>query len=280
MSDAKPLAGRTALVTGASRGLGAEIARHLSAAGANLILAARDRTALEKLAAELHAKAEPVDLSDPTQVDRFLDNCLAGPPIEIVVNNAAIQGPIGALWKVDFAAWQAVFQTNFFAPARICQRLVEPMIRRGRGKIINLSGGGATSPRPHFSAYASTKCALVRFSETLAQELAGTGVEVNCVSPGAMNTQMLQELLAAGPSGAVHEYKKVLEQREKGGAPPAKAAELITFLASPAGDGITGKLISAVWDDWANLPAHKQELAESDIYSIRRIGPVDRGRKW
>jgi len=273
MSD-KPLAGRTALVTGASRGLGAVIARHLSAAGANLILAARDRAALEKFAAELNARAEPVDLSDPANVDRFLDKCEAAQPIDILINNAAIQGPIGPFWKTDFAAWQSVFQTNFFAPTRICQRLVEPMIQRKHGKIINLSGGGATSPRPHFTAYASSKCALVRFSETLAHELTGAGVDVNCVSPGAMNTQMLDQLLAAGPNGAVLEYKKALEQRDKGGAPPAKAAELVTFLASPASDGITGKLISAIWDDWASLPAQREELAKSDVYTLRRVAPA------
>jgi NAD(P)-dependent dehydrogenase (short-subunit alcohol dehydrogenase family) len=280
MSDELPLAGRLALVTGASRGLGAEIARRLFADGANLLLAARDATALHHVADALDSrrvKVFPVDLSYPADVERFLEFCAAqAPGIEIVVNNAAITGPIGDFEKTDFAAWRHVFQTNFFAPARICQRLIEPMRHRGRGKIINISGGGATAPRPRVSAYGASKCALVRFSETLAVELKGTGIDVNCVAPGAMNTRMLQDVLDAGPAGAAAEYEKALRQRQTGGAAPANAAELVSFLASAAGDGITGRLISALWDDWRNLPAHRDELAGSDVYTLRRIVPEDR----
>jgi NAD(P)-dependent dehydrogenase (short-subunit alcohol dehydrogenase family) len=265
MSDEFSLSGRTALVTGASRGLGAAIARRFAAGGAKLILADRGRG---------------FDLADPVQVDRLVDVCVADGGVEIVVNNAAIQGPIGPFAEADFAAWQRVFQVNFFAPARICQRLIEPMRRRGRGKIINLSGGGATSPRPDFTAYGASKCALARFTETLAQELAGTGVDVNSLAPGAMNTRMLEEVLAAGPNAASREYDKARKQEQSGGASPEQAAELAAFLASPASDGITGRLISAVWDDWRNLPGRREELAPTDIYTLRRIVPEDRGRKW
>jgi NAD(P)-dependent dehydrogenase (short-subunit alcohol dehydrogenase family) len=278
VSDALDLSGRTGLVTGASRGLGAAIARRLWSGGAKLVLTARDSAALEQVAAELKgAKTIAADLSDPAAVERLLAACA---DIEIIVNNAGVQGPIGPFAAADFQAWQAVFQINFFAPARICQKLIEPMKKAGRGKIVNISGGGATSSRVDFSAYGAAKCALVRFTETLAQELAGTGIDVNCMAPGAMNTRMLDQLLAAGPAGASREYEKAIKQKESGGASPESAAELAAFLASPASDGITGRLLSAVWDKWADLPRHREELIASDIYTLRRIVPADRGREW
>jgi NAD(P)-dependent dehydrogenase (short-subunit alcohol dehydrogenase family) len=281
MSAKWTLQGKLALVTGASRGLGAEIARHLHSAGAILILAARDEQALKAQQANLpESQICPVDLSDPQQVERLVAFCISQKqPVEIVVNNAAIQGPIGPFETADFSAWHHVFQINFFAAARICQGLIGPMRQLGRGKIINLSGGGAASPRPDLTAYGVSKCALVRLSETLAQELTGTGIDVNCVAPGAMNTQMLIDLIAAGPKGATREYEKALKQQQSGGAPPAKAAELVAFLACGASDGITGRLISAVWDDWITLPLNRDKLAETDIYTLRRIVPEDR-KKW
>lgn len=286
MDEAKPLAGKTALVTGASRGFGLAIARRLLAAGAGLILTARGVVDLWELISDDPAptpqiRGISVNLSRPRDVDALHDFCLdSGVFPDILINNAAIQGPIGPLSTVDFDAWRTVMEVNFFAPARLCQQFIEPMRKKGWGKIINISGGGATSPRPDFSAYASSKAALVRLSETLAVEAAGTGIDINCVAPGAMNTRMLDELLARGPSGATREYEKALKQKESGGASPDKAAELVLFLASPASDGITGRLFSAVWDPWQDLPARREELAKTDIYTLRRIVPEDRGRKW
>src|SRR5262249_35830489 len=115
------------------------------------------------------------------------------------------------------------------------------MRARGRGKIINLSRGGATGPRPDLSAHAPSQCALVQLTETLAHELRGSGIDVNSVAPGAMNTRMLEEVLAAGPE-ASGEYARATEQAKSGGTPPEQAAALIVWLASPASDGITGRL--------------------------------------
>jgi hypothetical protein len=91
---------------------------------------------------------------------------------------------------------------------------------------------------------------------------------------------MLQEVLDAGPTGASREYEKAVKQQQSGGASPEQAAELALFLASPASDGITGRLFSAIWDNWRDFPAHKDELAKSDIFTLRRIVPEDRGHKW
>ena len=127
--------------------------------------------------------------------------------VDVLVNNASVQGPIGPLETVDFAAWRAVFEVNLFAAAPVP---AGPAVhaRSGRGKIINVSGGGATGPRPDFSAYALTKVAIVRLTETLAEELKGMAIDVNAVAPGAMNTRMLEEVLAAGPAAAPREYER------------------------------------------------------------------------
>jgi NAD(P)-dependent dehydrogenase (short-subunit alcohol dehydrogenase family) len=214
------------------------------------------------------------DLGEPEQVERLAEFC--GDGVEILVNNAGVQGAIGPFAAADLAGWRKVFEINLFAAVRLCRGLIEPMRKRGRGKIVNLSGGGAASPRAGFSAYGASKCALVRFSETLAQELAGTGIDVNCMAPGALNTGMLDEVIAAGPGE--REYERAIKQRAGGGASMERAADLAAFLASPASDRITGRLISAVWDKWPELAAHREELG--DIYTLRRITPEDRGKAW
>jgi NAD(P)-dependent dehydrogenase (short-subunit alcohol dehydrogenase family) len=134
---------------------------------------------------------------------------------------------------------------------------------------------------PFFSAYAASKAAVVRFGETLAEELREFGVDVNCVAPGAMNTKFLDEALEAGPEKIGRAaYEQAVKQKKNGGVPPERAAALCAFLASAASDGITGKLISAVWDPWEKLAKHKKELASTDIYTLRRIVPQDRGKSW
>jgi 3-oxoacyl-[acyl-carrier protein] reductase len=282
--------GQVALITGTSRGLGLAIARQMAQAGAHLALLARDAPALEHACAEIRAvRSDPAqhircyvaDLADEAQIDQMVARQLDDfGQVDILINNAGIQGPIGPLDQVDWEEWRAVFQINFLAPARLCRLLIPGMRARRRGKIINISGGGAAGPRPDLSAYAAAKCALVRLSETLAEELRDSGIDVNCVAPGAMNTRMLDELLAAGPHGARREYERARAQAQSGGTPPEKAAGLAVFLASSASDGITGRLISAQWDDWATLPAKRDELAQSDIYTLRRIVPEDRGQTW
>ncbi|HEV3438459.1 MAG TPA: SDR family oxidoreductase, partial [Gemmata sp.] len=117
----------------------------------------------------------------------------------------------------------------------------------------------------------------VRFTETLAEECRGTRIDVNAIAPGALNTRLMDELIAAGPEkvGASF-HEKMVQQQKQGGTPLEKGAELVTFLASAVSDGISGRLLSAVWDDWANLPVRRSELAASDIYTLRRITPSDR----
>jgi NAD(P)-dependent dehydrogenase (short-subunit alcohol dehydrogenase family) len=281
------LTGRGAIITGANRGLGRVMAEHFVRAGASVLLAARDAKLLREVHADLSSLAKgaqkvlalPVDVSDQKACDALVAKAIAElPNFCILVNNAAIHGAKGVLEQGDWDQWVQTIQINLLAPVYLSRCVIPHFKQGGYGKIINLSGGGATSPMPRMSAYAASKAALVRTTETLAVELKDSHVDVNAIAPGAMNTRMLDEVLNAGPAVIGEEtYRKAIKQRDEGGAPPEKAAALAVFLASKESDGITGRLISAVWDDWQNLPDKKELLAKSDVYTLRRIVPEDRG---
>lgn len=182
---------------------------------------------------------------------------------------------------MDWAEWVKAIEINVYGSILMCRELLPHFKAQEYGKVIQLSGGGATNPLPRISAYAVSKAAIVRFAETLAEEVRGTGIDVNAIAPGALNTRMLDEILQAGPERVGHAfYNRALQQKASGGAPLDMGADLALFLASSASDGITAKLISAVWDDWAHWPEHLDELSSSDAYTLRRIAGRDRGFTW
>jgi NAD(P)-dependent dehydrogenase (short-subunit alcohol dehydrogenase family) len=282
----QPLAGRSALITGASRGLGLEIARRFVEAGADVFLCARDaetlgeaRRTVAALAPARRVAASAGDVSVEADVRRITDAAVAAlPELDVLVNNAGVYGPMGPIDQIDTRQWMRAVEINLLGSMLMARALVPQFKRRGSGKIIQISGAGATKPLANISAYAASKAAVVRLAETLAIELRPYGVDVNAVAPGALNTAMLDQVLAAGPDAVGAEfYARALEQKAGGGTPLARGAELCVFLASSASDGITGRLIAAVWDPWRTLPAHRAELDASDIYTIRRILPEDRG---
>ncbi len=284
------LTGRTAIVTGGSQGLGLEIARRYLAAGARVLVCARDANALERARTELESGApDPgsvetaaTDVSEPAAVDALVGHALERfSRIDVLVNNAGVYGPKGPIEVVAWDEWEQAIRVNLFGSVLCCRALVPHFRANGYGKIIQLSGGGATSPLPRLSAYAASKAAVVRFAETLAEEVRGTGIDVNAIAPGALNTRLLDEVLEAGPERVGDSfYERAVEQRSSGGTPLELAARLAVFLASGDSDGITGKLISAPWDPWEEFPARVDELRGADVYTLRRIVPADRGLSW
>jgi NAD(P)-dependent dehydrogenase (short-subunit alcohol dehydrogenase family) len=209
----------------------------------------------------------------------YTEETLGG--LDVLVCNAGIYGPKGPIDELDWTSWVEAIQINLLGTV-LCCRLFLPLLRKSpRGKIILLSGGGATKPLPFLSAYAASKAGVVRFGETLAGEVAESGIDVNSVAPGALNTRMLQEILDAGPEkvGAAF-YRASIAQREKGGTPLDTGANLCLYLASDESNGITGKLISAAWDPWREFAEHRQDLDKTDIYTLRRIIPAERGLSW
>lgn len=288
--EEKPLKGRVAIITGANQGLGLEIARKFVTAGADLMICARNSDLLDIAKTELQASATPeqrvsslsADVSKQADVEAVVKATLSEfGSCQILVNNAGVYGPKGEIETVDWSEWVRAMEINIFGSVLICRELLGHFKQQGYGKIIQLSGGGATNPLPRISAYAASKAAIVRFAETLAEEVRGLGIDVNCIAPGALNTRMLDEVLDAGPENVGHAfYERALKQKESGGAPIGRGAELALFLASTASDGITGKLISAVWDNWEHWPEHSDDLAKTDAYTLRRITGRDRGFTW
>ena len=284
------LSGRSAIVSGGSRGLGFAISSAFLGAGMEVLICGREGETLARAQAELtngapagsRCLAEVADVGRPADVDRVVARALeAFGKIDVLVNNAGILGPTGPVETVEWEEWVEALRVNLFGSVSFCRAVLPHMKSRRAGKIIQLSGGGATSPMPGMSAYAASKAAVVRFVETLAGETQEWGIAVNAMAPGALNTRLLDEVLAAGPEkvGKAY-YERALRQRESGGAPPSRGAELALFLASSASDGITGKLVSAIWDPWSELGSHVDDLAGTDVYALRRILPADRGLKW
>ena len=275
------------VVTGGSQGLGNAIARAFVSEGAHVALCARDRKLINAAAADLKGIANAgqqvfaaaCDVSVEDDVEKFFDEvrCRLG-PVNVLVNNAGVYGPKGQSEKVDFQQWTRAIEINLYGTFLPCRLAIRQMKQKSRGKIINLSGGGATSPMPRISAYAASKAAVVRLTETLAEELREFSIDVNAVAPGALNTRLLDEILQAGPDAVGNTFfEKALKQRDSGGVPLEKAARLCAYLASSESDGITGKLISAQWDPWESLHKFREQLAQSDVYTLRRVVPEDRG---
>ncbi len=134
---------------------------------------------------------------------------------------------------------------------------------------------------PHFSSYAASKVAVMRLTEKIAHETAGFGSDMNAVAPGALNTRMLDEVLAAGPECIGQSYyEKAVQQKTNGGVPLNLPPLSPSTSLSTESDGISGRLLRAVWDPWRNLAQRAGELARTDVYTLRRIVPKEHGLDW
>lgn len=277
-----------ALITGSSQGLGKVIAEHFLSGGANVALCARSEKDLLATREELAKKfpsqkvvAKTCDVSNESQVNELVTFALRElGSLQALVLNAGIYGPMGPTESVSLADWRRAMDINLYGVLLPCRAVIPIFKKAGRGKIVVLSGGGATNPLPNISSYAASKAAVVRLMETLAEELKTFHIDVNAIAPGALATRLVDEVLAAGAEnvGAVF-YEKNKQWKEKGATPPELGAKLAVYLASEQSDGITGKLISAQWDPWEKLHEFKADL-NSDIYALRRIVPKDRGKAW
>lgn len=288
--DTRPLDNRGAVITGASQGLGHEIAKAYVNAGASVVLCARDEQTLEesrRIVAALAGPGQvvaavPADVSKPSDVERLMRTALATlPRVHILVSNAGVYGPMALVEDADWQEWTRAIEINLYGSVLACRALLPHFKEHRYGKIVQLSGGGATAPMPHVSAYAASKAAIVRFAETLALEVRPFGIDVNAVAPGPLNTRMLEQAMAAGPEAVGRElYDRLVQQKANGGAPIDRAAALAVYLGSAESDGISGRLISAIWDPWEQLADRRGELGSTDIYTLRRIVPRDRDRSW
>jgi NAD(P)-dependent dehydrogenase (short-subunit alcohol dehydrogenase family) len=276
---ARLLEDRVSIITGGSQGIGKAIASGFLSQGCNCLLVARDPDVIEATVQELSPIGPRVlgfrgDVGSEEDARALTAYALAEfGTLHILVNCAGVYGPIGPGAEVDPNAWWDTLRINLLGTF-LCTRFAVPeMLRNGRGKVINLAGGGASSPFPRFSAYACSKAAVVRLTETLGEELKGSGIDVNAIAPGAVNTRLLDQVLEAGEAAGGQFLRRAQRQKAEGGTPPERAAELAVFLASDDSNGLTGRLVSALWDDWRHMADRIPEIMASDLYTLRRIIP-------
>ena len=269
----KQLENKTAVITGAGRGIGKRLAIAFAAEGARVGLVSRTLAQLNLAHMEIgHAGGAsvlaPADVADYAQVEKSMDAVRKEfGPIDILVNAAGVQGPIGPTAEADPAAWAEAIQVNLLGTFYCCRAVLPEMIARRSGKIINISGGGANNSRPFFSGYAASKAGVVRFTETLADEVAEHNIQVNALAPGGTYTHMTDQVLAAGESAGERALEEARNIRLTRGVPPDKQIALALFLVSARSNHITGKLIS-VHDDWQRL---EHATMTADHFTLRRI---------
>jgi NAD(P)-dependent dehydrogenase (short-subunit alcohol dehydrogenase family) len=264
------------LITGAGRGIGKRLALGFAQAGARVALLARSKAELDLAQLEIE-HAGGVALRIRADVRDFEQMCAAADRmrahfggVDVLIAAAAVQGPIGPLAGNPPKAWAEAIETNLLGVVYACRAVLPHMIEHRSGKIIALSGEGASGPRPNFSAYAASKAAVVRMVETLAEEVRDHNVQVNCIAPGGTYTHMTDQILQAGDRAGWKAEQEALEIRVTGGVPPDKQIQLALFLASEQSNHISGKLIH-VTDDWKRL---ENSNVHPEIYTLRRVQKV------
>ncbi len=247
------LTGQVALVTGGGRGIGAAIARELASAGARVAVAARTRKQIEQVAHEIEGVAVEVDVTDPAAVERMVDETESElGPIDILVANAGI-GSRSEVWEGEPADWWRTFEVNVLGVYLSARAVIPGMLERGRGRMIVTGSGAGYLPGARNTDYTSSKAALNRFAETLAESLQDTAVRVFLISPGLVQTAMTTGHFSDDAPWT----------------PPELAPRLVRVLASGRADELAGRYIHAEHDDIEDLIRRAAEIRDNDLNAIR-----------
>jgi 3-oxoacyl-[acyl-carrier protein] reductase len=266
--------GKSVLITGAGRGIGKRLAMGFAAEGAKVGLLARSQAEIDLAKLEIEqAEGTAMRLrADVRHVDELAHEIermrAAFGGLDVLIAAAGVQGPVGPFITAKPKAWNETIEINLIGAVNACRAVLPPMIEKRSGKIILISGGGSAYARPNFTAYAASKTAVVRFGETLAEEVRDHNVQVNILAPGAAYSHMTDEILHAGEERA---GRKEIEDAEKvqitGGVQAEKQVALALFLSSERSNHISGKLIH-VNDDWKKF---EQENMKPELFTLRRI---------
>lgn len=265
------------LVTGAGRGIGKRLAIGFAAQGARVGLLARSKAELDLCHLEIeHAGGSALrlrsDVTDYEQVAAAAERMRVhfGSRPRVLICAAAMLGPIGPFAESNPKTWEEVLRTNLIGVFNACRAVLPHMLENRSGKIVILAGGGATPARPNFAVYGAAKTAVVRFAESLADEVSENNVQVNCLSPGATYTHMTDQILAAGERAGWREIEDAQQVRLTGGMAPERQIDLALFLASEQSNHISGRLLS-VQDDWKKL---RDKSVNPEMYRLRRVQKV------
>ena len=273
LGEERKLAGRVAVVTGAGRGLGREVARRLAAEGAHVAVAARSADQLDETVrlvddAGGHATAFAVDVSDNGAVQHMIAAIErdAG-PVDLLVNNAAVISPLGPVWEVAAEDWWRLLEINLFGTFICARAVLTGMTRRGHGRIVNVASGAGIESPPYLSGYVASKAAVIRLSEELAAETERYGVAVFAIDPGWMSTAMTA-YLADSEQGMRWTPSARSIFGTEAHVPPSRAADLVVTLATGRADSLTGRYLT-VWDDLDDLLGRTDEIRRDDLLRVR-----------
>ena len=260
------------LITGAGRGIGKRLAIGFAAHHARVALLGRSQSELDVTKLEIEdaggaALRLRADVRNYDQISAAVErvNGTWG-PVNVLIANAGVVGPIGPFVENRPAAWQEVFETNITGVLNSCRAVLPRMIERRSGKLIIIVGRGAASQRPNFASYAASKAALVRFAECVADEVRDHNVQINCMFPGETYTNMTDEILHAGARAGADEIESAEHAQRTGGTLSDRQLQLALFLASERSNHVTGKLIY-VQDDWKKL---EHDNSRPDAFTLRR----------
>jgi NAD(P)-dependent dehydrogenase (short-subunit alcohol dehydrogenase family) len=262
----------TALITGAGRGIGKRLAIGFAAAGIRVGLLGRSQGELDVTKLEIeHAGGTAhrfrADVRDYEQLSAAVDRiAVVYGDLHVLVANAAILGPVGPFAKQRPQDWKEIFETNVVGVLNACRAVLPQMVHRRSGKILVIADSSSASPRPNFAAYGASKAAVVRFVESVAEEVRDDNIQINCLSPGGAYTSMTDEILRADERAGTAEIEEAEKIRLTGGVPPDKQIQLALFLTSERSNHLTGKLID-VADDWKKL---ERENTRPDTWTLRR----------
>jgi 3-oxoacyl-[acyl-carrier protein] reductase len=248
------LEGQVALVTGAGRGIGANVARKLAEAGLRVAVSARSADQVEAVAKEIGGLAVVADVSTRQEVEAMVakvESELGG--IDLLVANAGIAIWESNAWEVEPADWWHVHEVNVLGVYLCCRAVIPGMIERGRGRIVITASGAAYLPGSKSTAYSSSKAAVTRFGETLALQLKAHGIPVFPISPGLVRTEMTEGTFSDDAPWT----------------PPEAAPELILALASGRFDPLSGRYLHAEHDPPDELEQRVDEILRDDLNAIR-----------
>lgn len=256
------LAGQVGVVTGGGRGLGAALAEALAREGMSLALAGRSGPSLERTAVRLKGLGSRIlgvvtDVTREAAVEelvRRVEDELG--PVDLLVNNAGMTA-FGNLWESDPGTWWRVQEVNLLGPYLCSRAFLRGMVQRRRGRIVNVSSYVANGPSADQPAYAVSKAALVRLTDSAAAQVAELGISVFAISPGLLKTDMGVEVMTH--RGMMADAKWV---------PTDLAAALLLAIASGALDSLSGRFIHAQ-DDLGELLARQDEIEAADLYQLR-----------
>lgn len=264
---------KVCLIAGASGALGSAIARRFQREGARLALTSRSGAVQNSLVESQDSETLvfALEVCDWDAVRHVVESVVARwERLDVFINCTGVIGPIGPLAYSDIHAWRNSVEINLIGAYYLTRSVVPVMLRAGRGKIIHFSGGGAAYGRPYFTAYGAAKAAIVRLTESLAQELQENNIDVNAIAPGPVKSRMWDELRGAGVAAGKKANEELRQMDENGGVSPDRAADLAVFLASERSNGLTGRLISAVHDKWCEVQDCIPALP-ADAWTLRRV---------